>query len=45
MLEIAVINFPGFKQNTQGTLGGFVSNIAGEALNFYCSQQFMKMID
>ena len=27
--EVAVINFPGFKGDGQGTLGSFVSNISG----------------
>lgn len=27
-LEVAIINFPGFKHNTQGTLGGFINNIS-----------------
>ncbi len=42
-LEVALLNFPGVKPFN--SLGGLLTNMASESLNYYCSQQFMKMVE
>lgn len=41
--SISILDFPGF--NKEKSLGGLIKNLAFESLNYFCSSNYLKLID
>lgn len=43
MYSISILDFPGF--NKEKSLGGLIKNLAFESLNYFCSSNYLKLVD